>query len=274
MGRILQALAALVLLPVLSSAAPLPTTPEQAVRRLTAALLRVDRAAVEALSQGDAGAGAALAELEPAPERARQLEADPSTLAIEPLRPCEMGGRAMDREDPASVPIGTTALLAATLRGGQTQIWRLVRTPQGWKADLRWAGRARAMAEQGQALEPPGSPQWVARQLLLALLGLDRQRLADLLLPGADPGTAWLGAPDQPEPSGVLLALAMEMPLVALEPEEAARLPDGRVARAGKDPDRKLLLGLFGIREVPFLLQRIDGSWRAVPQPWYPLLQR
>ena len=131
---------------------------------------------------------------------------------------------------------------AATLRGGQTQLWRLVRAPSGWRADLRWAGRARAMAAQGEALEPVGSPEWVARQLTLALLRLDREQAAELLLPGADLDTVFLGSPEQPEPSDHLLALAMEMPMVRLQPPEAATIPDSRVVMAGDDPDRQLLL--------------------------------
>jgi hypothetical protein len=266
--------AAATLLPARISAAPLPSTPEQTVRQLTGALLRGDRTAVQSLTQGDGQAAAALTELEPAPEQAQRLEADPSELTIEQLRPHEVAGRRVRNDDPRNLPAGATALLAATLQGGQTQIWRLVRSPTGWQADLRWAGRARAMAEWGPALEPVGSPEWVARRLTLALLRLDREQARELMLPGSDLAMPFLGAPDQPEPSGHLLALAMEMPLVRLEPQEAAPLPDGRVIVAGDEPDRQLLLGLFGVSEVPFLLQRIDGNWRVVPQPWLPLLLR
>jgi hypothetical protein len=123
--------------------------------------------------------------------------------------------------------VGATDLVAATLQGGQTHIWRLVRAPQGWKADLRWAGRARAMAEQGALLEPAGSPEWTARQLPLALA------------------------------SG-----------------EAARLSDGRVVQGSDAWGPQLMLGLFGVVALPFLLQRIDGPWRVLPQPWFPLLMR
>jgi hypothetical protein len=130
------------------------------------------------------------------------------------------------------------------------------------------------MEAQGQALEPVGYPEWVARQLTLALLRLDRQQAAELILPGADLGVAFLGAPDQADPSGHLLALAMEMPLVRLEPTEAMPLPKGQVVVAADDPDRQLLLGLFGVSEVPFLLQRLNGSWRVMPQPLSLLLLR
>jgi hypothetical protein len=258
---------------LVSVAGPLPATPEQTVRQLTLALLRGDRQAVLALSRGDPQAGG-LSELEPALERARRLENDADELVIQVLRPYEAGGHRFDGRDPSTLPPGATALVAATLLGGQTQIWRLVRGPEGWQADLRWAARARAMAAQGKALEPPGSPEWLARRLTLALLGGDRQQALPLLLPGSDPSVVFLGAPDAADPSGQLLGLAQEMPLVRLEPGEAAVLPDGRVAAAGTEPDRLLLLGLFGVSEIPFPLERRDGRWVAVPQPWLPLLLR
>ncbi|EDY37235.1 hypothetical protein CPCC7001_113 [Cyanobium sp. PCC 7001] len=87
-----------------------------------------------------------------------------------------------------------------------------------------------------------GSPEWVARRLTLALLRGDRQQALPLLLPGADPAMVFVGAAGQPEPSGHLLALALEMPLVRLAQREAAALPDGQVAWASTDPDHLLLL--------------------------------
>ncbi|SBO42091.1 hypothetical protein [Cyanobium sp. NIES-981] len=259
--------------PLFSLAGPLPASPEQTLRQLTLALLRGDRQAVLALTRGDPEA-AALGELEPAPERARRLEDDPDDLVIQLLRPYEAGGQRLEGRDPRTLPPGATALEAATLLGGQTQIWRLVRGPEGWQADLRWAARARAMAAQGETLEPPGSPEWVARRLTFALLLGDRQQALPLLLPGADPAVVVLGAADQPDPSGHLLALAEEMPLVRLDPGEAAVLPDGQVAKASLHQDRLLVLGLFGVSEIPFLLEHRGGRWRAVPQPWLPLLLR
>ena len=137
MRPLLPLLAAATLLPAPILAAPLPATPEQTVRQLTAALLRGDRKVVNSLTEGDDQAAAALADLEPAPDRALRLAA---------------------------------------------------------------------------------------------------------LLPGADLDTVILDSPDQPEPSGHLLALAMAMPLVRLQPPEAATIPDSRVVMAGDDPDRQLLL--------------------------------
>jgi hypothetical protein len=277
MGMMLAAAALLTLLALLPNAVHAgdgPSSPEQLLRQLTTALLRIDRSAVEALTQGDPAWFAALGGAEPAPERADRLEDDPDELAIELLRPYEVQGRAIGAQKADDLPVGTTALFAATLRGGQTQIWRLVRAPKGWKADLRWAARARAMAEQGEALEPPGSPAWVARQLTLALLDLDRDRAVQLLLPGADPGLVFLGAPDQPESTGHLQMLALEMPLVRLAAGESARMADGLVAHGEADPEQQLLVGLFGSSEITFLLQRSAGRWHVRPQPWFPLLLR
>lgn len=264
----------LALLPATVHAGAEPSSPEQLLRQLTTALLRIDQTAVEALTQGDPAWIATLGGAEPAPERADRLEGDPDELAIELLRPYEVGGRAIGAQEADDLPVGTTALFATTLRSGQTQIWRLVRTPQGWKADLRWAARARAMAEQGENLEPPGSPEWVARQLTLALLELDRDRAAQLLQPGADPDLVFLGAPDQPDSTGHLQVLAMEMPLVRLATGEAARMADGHVAQGDADPEQQLLVGLFGSSEITFLLQRSDGRWHVLPQPWFRLLLR
>ena len=71
------------------------------------------------------------------------------------------------------------------------------------------------------------------------------------------------GAPRQREPSGVLDATVFEMPLVEIEPGEFYRTPTGKVVEGTRAADRKVLVGLFGPVEIPFVVTRADSGWRV-----------
>jgi hypothetical protein len=42
----------------------------------------------------------------------------------------------------------------------------------------------------------------------------------------------------------------------------------------GPPPDRKVLVGLFGPVEIPFVVRRIDGDWRVEPEPYFVLMMQ
>ncbi|MGB5241091.1 MAG: hypothetical protein WBN80_10675 [Prochlorococcaceae cyanobacterium] len=269
------ALAAALLLQMPAQAELAAALPEQSIRGYVRAVLGADGAAYAAHTTGDPLGERRLAGAERNEELLRRLEDDPENLVIEPIRPFEFRGRPLAEQEASRLPTGAVGLYRLYFRGGNVSIVRLIRRDDGWKVDLRWGleGRADVDSTSPPELEPSGSPQAVARRLLLALLALDPIAAQSLIVSGGGEELLFLGAPSSPEPSGHLMALAMEMPLVSLQPGEFAALPDGAVAEGSSDPDRLLLLGLFGVVELPFLLRRIAGEWRAMPQPYFKVLE-
>ena len=68
-------------------------------------------------------------------------------------------------------------------------------------------------------------------------------------------------------------ALAMEMPLVELQPGEFYPIDD-RIVEGSSAPDTKLLLGLFGVVEIPFVVRRVQSEWLVEPQSFYRYFNR
>jgi hypothetical protein len=80
------------------------------------------------------------------------------------------------------------------------------------------------------------------------------------------------GAPRQREPSGVLDAAVAEMPLVEIEPGEFARTPSGKIVEGVRAGDRKVIVGLFGPVEIPFVVRRVAAGWRVDAEPYFALM--
>jgi hypothetical protein len=108
---------------------------------------------------------------------------------------------------------------------------------------------------------PPRFGACVTRLLLLLLNLVLLQPLAGALVSVAGP------LPPSPEQTLRQLTLAL------LRGDRQAVLALTRGDRQQLLP-LLLLLGLFGVSEIPFLLEHRGGRWRAVPQPWLPLLLR
>jgi hypothetical protein len=112
------------------------------------------------------------------------------------------------------------------------------------------------------------------RGLTLALIALDRDEALRYALPGAEIGVLFADAPSVREPSGVLEAAAMEMPLVEVGSGEFYRMPSGRVVEGSTAVDRKVIVGQFGPVEMPFVLRRVGGAWRVEAEPYFALINR
>jgi hypothetical protein len=144
----------------------------------------------------------------------------------------------------------------------------LVRKDAGWKVDLRWW---LAMLELQTAAPKAGTPEFAARALTSSLIAMDRKAAAKYITPGGSMDMLFLGA--EREPSGHLDALAMEMPIVELRPGEFYPMTD-RIVEGSSQPDVKVLLGLFGVIEVPFVVRKIGSDWRVEPQPYFAFFMR
>jgi len=197
----------------------------------------------------------------------RDLTEDPGSLQMRKNRPFLYQGQEAALDANGRYPIGTTALYTLA-HGGSPMVARLVRQADGWKVDLRWW---LAMIDLQSAPPKSGTPEYAARALSASVIAMDRKTAAKYATPGADLDLLFLGA--QREPSGVLDALAMEMPIVELGPGEFFPMRD-RIAEGSAAPDVKLLLGLFGVVEIPYVVRKVGGEWRVEPQPYFAYFNR
>jgi hypothetical protein len=198
-----------------------------------------------------------------------QLKEDPGSLQIKQRRPPLFRGEEGKADANGDYPIGTTALYRIS-HGGSPMIVPLVRREDGWKVDLRWWI---AMMDLATGREPaPDSPERAIKSLLAAMIQLDRAAAARFAVPGADMSVLFDGAPRQREPSGVLDAAVFEMPLVEIEPGEFGLRANGTVVEGLRAPDRKVLVGLFGPIEIPFVVRRVESAWRVEADPFFMLM--
>jgi hypothetical protein len=197
----------------------------------------------------------------------QRLEQDPGSLQMKSKRPFLHRGREVAADADGKYPVGTTALYSVS-HSGNSMVAPLVRQADGWKVDVRWW---LAMMDLQTTTPRPGSPEFVARAITAAAAAMDRETAAKLAVPGASLDLIFRGA--QREPSGVFDALAQEMPLVELQPGEFYPVED-RVVEGSGDSSQKLLLGLFGVVEIPFVMRRVRGDWRVEPLPFYRYFNR
>ena len=51
-------------------------------------------------------------------------------------------------------------------------------------------------------------------------------------------------------------------------------MPSGRVVEGVRRDDMKVLVGLFGTSELPFVVHKVGTEWRVEPEPYLPLINR
>ena len=245
--------------------------PERAVREFIRALAMHDTQAFSRAIRPDPRASRFI---NPQPltsegqmEAARRLE----TLQVSRRDDVLLRGKPVDADAQGDYPVGSVGRFIASGNGGPAVV-TLVREADGWKVDLRWW---LAMLDMANGQPPAaGSPDRAIRSLTLALIALDRGEALRFVTPGAEISVLFAGAPSVREPSGVLEAAAMEMPLVEVGPGEFYRMPSGRVVEGAAAVDRKVVVGQFGPVEMPFALRRIGGAWRVEAEPYFLLINR
>ena len=245
--------------------------PERAVREFIRALAMHDTQAFSRAIRPDPRAGRFI---NPQPltsegqmEAARRLE----TLQVSRRDDVLLRGKPVDVDAQGDYPVGSVGRFIASGNGGPAVV-TLVREADGWKVDLRWWLAMLDMSSAGPPQEE--SPDYAIRSLLLALLALKRDEASRFVAPGGDANVLFAGAPRYREPSGVLEATTMEMPLVEIGPGEFCRMPSGRVVEGSATADRKVIVGQFGPVEMPFVLRRVGAGWRVEAEPYYELINR
>jgi hypothetical protein len=200
----------------------------------------------------------------------QELKENPGALQIREQREKLFHGKPATLGPTGRYPTGTTALYRVSHRN--SMVVPLVRRDDGWKVDVRWWI---AMMEMMTGPPPAaGSPDRAIRSMLAAMLRLDRAGAGKFLTDGRNLDALFADAPRYREPSGVLDATVEEMPLVEIEPGEFYPVPVGPPIEGTREPDRKVLVGLFGPVEMPFVLRKMGSDWRVVAQPYFVLMNR
>jgi hypothetical protein len=245
-------------------------SPEAVIRSFVHAMYSNDVATYEALTLPTPGrdrlekGGAVNVEAK------EELEHNPAAVQLRMMRPYQFMGREARREPNGDYPVGTTVRFSASYR--YPMVVSLVRTADGWPIDLRWW---LAMLDMASGPPPdPDSADYAARALIASLIDLDRQGAAESVTPDADLDLLFAGAPPEPEPSDQLGLLIAEMPLVEIGPGEFCEMPSGRVIEGVRRDDMKVLVGLYGPVEMPFVLQRMGTRWKVQPEPYFVLISR
>jgi hypothetical protein len=245
--------------------------PERAVREFIRALAMHDTQAFSHAVRPDPRASRFINPQPLTPEAQAEAGRRLETLQVRQSDDVLLRGKPVAADAQGDYPPGSVGHFIASGNGGPAVV-TLVREPDGWKVDLRWW---LAMLDMANGQPPAaGSPDYAIRSLTLALISLDRNEAFRFAVPGADVRILFAGAPSTREPSGVLEASAMEMPLVEVGAGEFFRLPSGRVVEGSTAEDRKVIVGQFGPVEMPFVLRRVDGSWRVEAEPYFALINR
>jgi hypothetical protein len=207
----------------------------------------------------------------PAKERKEILQ-ELKTSHLQRLLPFRLRGVDLDTTRSGDYPVGTMTRYLSDFRGSPTVV-TVVRQSDGWKIDPRWwMAMIHEMREGGPG---EGTPEYAIKQLLATMLAINQKAAEQFVTPGADMSLLFQGAPSQPEPSDQLGALVEEMPLVTIPPGEFYQFPAGDVAEGSPSPDQsRLIVGLMGSVEIPFLVRKIDSGWRVTPQPYYYYLNQ
>jgi len=243
--------------------------PVPVIRALVLAMYSGDVPSFEKLTMPHPQRSRLTAGARSSPDKLRQLKEYPEGLQVRKMRPLMAQGKPVEAGPDGRLPLGTTGLYVVS-HGGSPMTMRVVKQNDGWKVDLRWWI---AMTEIGRE-PPPDSPDRAIKSLLMAMLANDRGRAATFITDGRTLDYLFLGAPRQREPSGVLEASVMEMPLVEVGAGDLFALADDRVVEGGSTPDRKLIVGLFGPVEIPFVVRRIGSEWKVQAEPYFAFMNR
>ncbi len=269
-GGIFRLVSTLAIFISLAAAAQPAETPEEVIRSLLKAIYANDIATYEKLTVPDPRrqwltTGGRVNE-----RGLRELQEDPESVQIRMKRGFTHRGRPVE-PGKDGYPVGTTSLFMVAHGGGPMMV-TLTKRAEGWKVDLRWW---LAMVELSSVKAPPrGSASSAARSLIGSLVALDRKQAVRFATPSANLDMLFAGAPSQREPSGHLEALTIEMPIVEVGAGEFYEFPSGRIVEGTQREDMKVLVGLMGSVEIPFVLRRIGTEWRVEPEPYFMLIMR
>jgi hypothetical protein len=255
-----------------SAGAQSSDSPEPVIRRFVRAMYSNDSAGFQRLTLPNVRIGLLTTGGRINQDALRELDEDPGGLQIIMKRRFEFRGTAVRPDAARKYPTGTTAVYVVAHHRSPI-VMVMQRGSAEWKVDPRWWIAMVDLASD-QVGPVPGTAAYSARALIAALIAMDKKETLNYAAPGAALDILFDGAPSQREPSGHLDALAMEMPIVELHRGEFRVLPTGKIVEGSGTPDVKVLVGLFGSVEIPFVVRLIGKDWKVEPQPYFALINQ
>ena len=241
--------------------------PKRVAHTALMALLRGDAAAFTRVTLPTEGVDALLRSMTPTPDRKAQVEEQLERVRLSSQMPPLFPGEPI--EDERRAPAGTRIVYVTQLGGALVPVV-VVKTEKGWLVEPRYW-----VAERRQATSTPdmAAPETVAKRFLFHIVNDDADELKAL---SAQPETVddltrnnSMAGADR----GHVAALCMEMPATRARTGEKVRLPAGTVVAATDGSDEAIVVALLGSVEVPFMLKRVKGQWKVVPQPYFEWLR-
>jgi hypothetical protein len=246
-----------------------PDSPEPVIRAFYRAVLSGDAAAFHKVIVVDPLADKFLPRDAPSPEATHEIAMASMDFSIRQTQPFRARGKDVGVDAAGHYPVGTTSRYLANFPRSLTVV-TVVRKPEGWKVDLRWWEALAMLTEDGPA---PGSAEYAVKRLTAALVMLRRDEASKVIVPDGKLEVLFAGAPSAPEPSDQMISLVGEMPLVEIGPGEFVQMPSGSIVEGVNDPARKVLVGLYGPHELPFVVHRVGAEWRVAVEPYSSVIE-
>lgn len=262
----------LVILAVPSTASTAIDDPEAVVRAFVRAAYSHDAAQFNALVVPPNTARVLLSTERVPRDKLEQIESEAKALQLKQLQPFRQRGLVARPGPTGDYPDGTSTRYQTSFEGERTVI-SVVKKEGQWFVDVRWWLKVMEMSQRDERGKPE-EKELLIKKFLLSLLRLDRRAVSESLVPGADLGIVFEGAPRVPEPSDVLPSLAIEMPLVEADADEVYPLLSGKLVKKSAAGDEAVMVGLYGPFEMVFWLRRVRDEWRIVPEPYYRIINR
>lgn len=241
---------------------------EQAVRDFLYALYANDAAAFHERIIPEAGSGVLLGAQTFTRDQLDSLRKDISRLELRRASPPTLDGTPLP--DSSRAFPGRTKMVYFTQFRGVVMAVPLQRVDDAWKVDVRyWLAMRKQIGVRLQRTDP----EYVAKGFLFHVLAKKPEALSEFAA-GAIRGEDYTSANNLP-PGDLdqILSLCVEMPVVRARTGERVVLPSGETAVGSDTGESLVLIGLMGGTEIPFLLRRVDGLWKVVPQKYFELLR-
>lgn len=246
-----------------------PDSPEPVIRAFYRALLSGDAAAFHKVIVVEPLADKFLPRDAPPPEMANEVAMESMDFSMRQTQPFRAHGKDVGVDAAGHYPVGTTSRYLANFPRSLTVV-TVVRKADGWKVDLRWWEALVMLTEDGPE---PGSAEYAVKLLTAALVTLRRDEASKVIVPDGKLEVLFAGAPSAPEPSDQMISLVGEMPLVEIGPGEFVRMPSGTIVEGVNDPAKKVLVGLYGPHELPFVVHKLGGEWRVAVEPYFSVIE-